>query len=423
MDFRFLIARRLLASPRRISLVSVLSGLSVAGVALGVTALIVVLSVMNGFFGVVRDLLVSFDPHVRIVATAQHEGLTEADSLRALALTLDPVISATPYVQGKALLTTDGGGDFNKVVIVRGIDPAQGPRDSGPAAAVTFGGFDLGVAEGQPGVVVGGSLASRLGLYPGTTPTRGSRIDLLSAPALERMLVQYPFGLPAAARFTVRGVYEMDEVFDQSNVYVALDQAQRLFRMGDRVSGLDLHLDDLDRAEAVKQALVEQLDAERYTVQTWYDLQQSLYAIMRLEKWGASLILALIIVVAAFNIVGSLTMIVVEKRRDLGALQAMGASRRDIRRIFLIEGMLVGGLGAGLGLVLGLGLAWAQQQYGLVKLAGAESFIIDAYPVDIQALDVAGIVVVALALCVAASVYPAARAARIEPADAVRNGG
>ncbi|MEL7169703.1 MAG: FtsX-like permease family protein [Bacteroidota bacterium] len=419
MDFRFLIARRLLASPRRVSLVSVLSGLSVAGVALGVTALIVVLSVMNGFFGVVRDLLVSFDPHVRIVATAQHEGLAEADSLRALVLDLEHVESATPYVQGKALLAADNGGADNKVVIVRGVEATHLPSETGPGAAVITGGFDLATADGQPGVVIGGALASRLGLYPGTTPTRGSRIDLLSAPALERMLVQYPFGLPAAARFTVRGIYEMDEVFDQSNVYVDLPQAQRLFRMGNRVTGLDLRLDDLDRAAEVKRTLQAQL-GERYTVQTWYDLQQSLYSVMRLEKWGASLILALIIVVAAFNIVGSLTMIVIEKRRDLGALQAMGASQRDIRRIFLIEGLLVGGLGAGLGLVLGLGMAWAQQQFGLVKLAGAESFIIDAYPVDIQALDVLGVTLVALALCVVASLYPATRAARIEPADAVR---
>jgi lipoprotein-releasing system permease protein len=155
-------------------------------------------------------------------------------------------------------------------------------------------------------------------------------------------------------------------------------------------------------------------------VQTWYDLQRSLYDVMRLEKWGASFVLALIIVVAAFNIVGSLTMIVIEKRRDLGALQAMGASRRDIRRIFLLEGALVGVIGSGVGLVLGLGLALAQQHFGLVPLAGAEAFIIDAYPVAVRWGDVALIVVVAVGLCAAASVYPAARASAVEPAQAVR---
>src|SRR5690606_17661360 len=124
-----------------------------------------------------------------------------------------------------------------------------------------------------------------------------------------------------------------------------------------------------------------------------------------LEKWGASFVLGLIIVVAAFNIVGSLTMIAIEKRRDLGVLQAVGAARRDIRRIFLLEGLLVGLVGSGIGLVAGLGLALAQQRIGLVPLAGAESFIIDAYPVAIRALDVALIVGVAVGLCAVAALY------------------
>jgi lipoprotein-releasing system permease protein len=186
--------------------------------------------------------------------------------------------------------------------------------------------------------------------------------------------------------------------------------------MPGQVSGIELRLDDLERAEAVKAALERKLDPERLRVQTWYDLQRSLYDVMRLEKWGASFVLALIIVVAAFNIVGSLTMIVIEKRRDLGALQAMGASRGDIRRIFLLEGLLVGVVGSGLGLAL------AQQHFGLVPLAGAESFIIDAYPVAVRVWDVVLIVAVAVGLCAAASLYPAARASAVEPAQAVRGG-
>jgi lipoprotein-releasing system permease protein len=140
---------------------------------------------------------------------------------------------------------------------------------------------------------------------------------------------------------------------------------------------------------------------------------------MQLEKWGASAILGLIVIVAAFNIVGSLTMVVIEKRADVGALQAMGVSRGDVRRIFLLEGALIGALGTGLGLVLGLGLAFLQQHYGLVPMAQAESFLIDAYPVSVQALDVVLIAVVSFGLCVLAALYPAVRAAAIEPARAV----
>ena len=418
MDYRFLIARRYLAASRRVSLVSIISGLSVAGVALGVMALIVVLSVMNGFYDIVRTLLVSFDPHVRIEAV-EGRGLTNADSLLRVARGLEHVESAAAYVEGKALLTYEGAPDETQVVVVRGVRAGAFADTLNAAMEATTGGsFDLGRVGGRAGIVLGTSLGLRLGLYPETTPGSGSRVALLSAPGIERVLTQ-PLGLPPLQPFVVRGLYELEPVYDASHVFIELGEAQRLFRMAGEVSGVELRLDDLERAEGVKAVLEQRLGAE-VRVQTWYDLQRSLYDVMRLEKWGASFVLALIIVVAAFNIVGSLTMIVIEKRRDLGALQAMGASRRDIRRIFLLEGVLVGVIGSGVGLALGLGLAFAQQQFGLVPLAGAESFIIDAYPVAVRGGDVALIVLVAVGLCAAAAVYPAARAAAVEPAQAVR---
>ena len=208
-------------------------------------------------------------------------------------------------------------------------------------------------------------------------------------------------------------------------MFVGLAEAQRLFQMTGRVTGLDLRLTDLDDAAAVQGVFQERLDAAfpgQYTVRTWYDLQGSLYSVMKLEKWAASAILALIIVVAAFNIVGALTMIVIEKQRDLGALQAMGASRADVRRIFLLEGLLVGGVGAGIGLALGLAVSLAQKTFGIVKMAEAGSFVIDAYPVAIRPFDVGVVLVVAVGLCALAAVYPAARAASIDPARAVQSG-
>jgi lipoprotein-releasing system permease protein len=166
--------------------------------------------------------------------------------------------------------------------------------------------------------------------------------------------------------------------------------------------------------------LEEQLDTEAFTVQTWYDLKKSLYDVMQLEKWGASAILMLIVLVAAFNIVGSLTMVVIQKRRDVGVLQAMGVSRNNIRAIFLAEGLLIGVLGTGLGLILGLGLAMLQKYFEVVPMAQAESFLIDAYPVSIHWADVALVTAIAMGLCMLASLYPAARAASIEPAQAVQ---
>jgi lipoprotein-releasing system permease protein len=428
MDFRLLIARRYLAGRRRLTLISVISGISVAGVAVGVAALVVVLSVMNGFFDVVRDLLVSYDPHVRIEATGGR-GLDDVDALAARVLAEDGIASATPYVEGKALLSTSSGGTLNQVVVVRGLDPRA--LDAEVQRSIRDGAFDLGRRDGAPGVVMGHALAARTGVFAGSAADDlvgidGSRISLLSASSLERALTMIPFGLPDQRAFAVRGTFELEPTYDETHVFVGLEEAQRLFRMPGTVSGLDVRLTDLDEAGAVRDRLERRLAAEvgpdRFVVRTWYDLQGSLYGVMKLEKWAASAILLLIIVVAAVNIVGALTMIVIEKRRDLGALQAMGASRRDVRRIFLLEGLLVGGLGTGIGLTLGLGLALLQKAFGFVKLAEAGSFVIDAYPVSIRALDVAGIVVVAVGLCALASVYPAARAAAVDPARAVQEG-
>ena len=410
-----------------------ISGISVAGVAVGVAALVVVLSVLNGFYDVVRDLLVSYDPHVRIEAVGG-AGVGRPDTLAALARAEPEVVSATAYVEGKALLTTEDGGTLNQVVVVRGVDP-RGLDDEVERSIVT-GQFDLGKTDGTSGIVMGAALAGRTGVRAadpgvdlevahGVGAVPGSRVSLLSATALQRAIGLYPFGLPDQRAFEVQGTFSLEPTYDESHVFVSLGEAQRLFQMAGRVTGIDLRLQDLDDAEAVKTRLQARLDAAfpgQFAVRTWYDLQGSLYTVMRLEKWAASAILALIIVVAAFNIVGALTMIVIEKRRDLGVLQAMGARRRDIRRIFLMEGLLVGGVGAGIGLALGLTISVVQKVFGVVKLAEAGSFVIDAYPVAIRPFDIGLVLVIAVGLCVLASVYPAARASQIDPARAVQSG-
>jgi lipoprotein-releasing system permease protein len=416
VDYRFQIARRYLASRREVSLISVITGISMTGVTLGVAALIVVLSVMNGFYDFVRDLLVSVDPHVRIVNT-EERGIANADSLLRVARSVNHVQTAAPYVEGKALLLPPKNAGANQVVQVRGIDPAaMGQTTPGMAT----GSFDVSrSAAGRPGIVMDVSIGQSLALVPGREGRSSSSVGLLSAPAIERTLTQV-FASPPVQRFEVRGLFEMRAATDRRRVFIGLDEAQRLFQTGSEVTGIDLRLDNLERASDVKTALQAQLPGDRYAVQTWYDLQQSLYDVMRLEKWGASAILGLIVIVAAFNIVGSLTMVVIEKRQDVGVLQAMGVSASNIRRIFLYEGALIGAVGTGGGLVLGLGLALLQKHFKLVPMAQAQSFLINAYPVSIQPLDIVLISVVAFGLCVLASLYPAVRAAAIEPARAVQ---
>ena len=398
------------------SLISIITGISMTGVTLGVASLIVVLSVMNGFYDFVRDLLVSVDSHVRVVS-AEERSLANADSLLRVARAADHVQGASHYVEGRALLLPPGGTSQPEVVQVRGVDPATVEQT---APAMATGQFDVGRGtSGTPGLVMDVSVGQGLGLVPGQGGGPANTVGLLSAPAVERTLTQV-FARPPVPRFAGRGLCERRAATDRQRVFVGLNQAQRFFRTGSRVTGIDLRLDNLERASTVKAHLQQQLPADRYKVQTWYDLQQSLYDVMRLEKWGASAILGLIILVAAFNIVGSLTMVVIQKRRDVGVLQAMGVSGKNIRRIFLLEGGLIGAVGTGLGLVLGLGLALLQKHFELVPMAQAESFLIDAYPVSIQVLDVVLIAVVAFGLCVLAALYPATRAASIQPARAVQ---
>jgi lipoprotein-releasing system permease protein len=414
VDYRFRIARRYLASRREVSLISIITGISTTGVVLGVAALIVVLSVMNGFYDFVRDLLVSFDPHVRIVS-AEGRSVANADSLLRIARETKHVTAAAPYVEGKALLLHQGTTTANRVVRVRGVDPSMVEA----APKMTTGTFSLAQdASGTPGVVLDRRLGRQVGLVPGQKARSANTVGLLSAPAIERTLTRV-FGSSPVQRFKARGFFQAQGASDEKQVFVSLTKAQQLFQTGSQVTGIDIRLDNLKRADAVKAALQRKLDSGRFAVQTWYDLKQSLYDVMRLEKWGASAILGLIVIVAAFNIVGSLTMVVIEKRPDIGALQAMGVSQTDVRRIFLLEGALIGALGTGLGLVLGLGLAFLQKYYKIVPMTQAESFLIDAYPVVVRPLDVILVAGVAFGLCVLASLYPAARAANVEPARAV----
>ncbi|MBX2822031.1 MAG: FtsX-like permease family protein [Rhodothermaceae bacterium] len=428
MDYRYYIARRYLIDWKKISMISLISGISFMGVVIGVFAMVVVLSVMNGFGDVVRGLLVDLDPHIRIVS-ANERGFKNADSLQAQLGTLDGVVSTSAYLEGKALLVRGGNVDANRVVLVRGVNQKQLAGVSSVVDQTTIGEFDVKRNEGRAGIVIGSRLGQELSLFTesdtdllsGTEDMVASQVQLLSAPGIERMMNSI-FSSPAASLFDVRGWYDMNTVpeYDETNVFIDLAEAQRLFRTPGEVSGIELRLEDSKLASRVKGDIQTMLSADKYEVLTWYDIRKELYDVMELEKWGASLIIALIIVIAAFNIVGSLTMVVMEKRYDIGVLMSMGVSREDIRKIFLLQGAIIGIAGTGVGLITGLGLCLLQQQFGLVPLIGSDSFILDAYPVSIEFLDVSIIVVITIGLCLLAAIYPAHRASLIKPAEAVQ---
>lgn len=400
------IARRYLFSKKSISLISTLTGISVLGVTIGTAVLIIVLSVFNGFFEVIKGLLLNNDPHIRI-ESAEGEAFYFTSELRNELQSIPQIKAVSPTVSGKALLTVDK--NRNRVVTVKGVDLSSYKQVTNLRENVSQGAVNFTVQNHTPGVLISSRLKSQLGLRMGTT------VALLSAEGMQHALTQ--FTVPRTARLEVRGFYSITQIVDVPPVYVSLRAAQRLFKYRNTVTAIELRLRNSGQAEAVQAALQERL-GEQYEVSTWYELKKAMYDVMRIEKWGAYLILMIIVLVAVLNIVGSLTMIVIQKKRDIGVLLTMGYTPDDIKKIFLKQGLLIGLIGCGIGGVLGLFLSWLQKVYGLIELSG--SFIIDAYPVSIQAGDIALILAGSLLLCLLASWYPAKRAAAVDPADAVR---
>lgn len=382
--------------------------ISISGVTIGTALLIIVLSVFNGFFEIIQGMLLANDPDIRI-EHAEDRSFFMPEEDKQQILNHPEVLSLSPYIEGKALVSQREG--RNRVVVVRGVEAERFAESSEREEILIEGGIDLDLADNRPGVLIGEQVSNSLGLRI------NDEFTLMSASGMQRALTQ--FAGPRTVNFQVRGIYSMQRMADESIIYINHQAAERLFDQLNRISGIDVNLTHHDRAEQTKQQLQAQL-GDAYTVQSWYDLQRPLYDIMNLEKWGAYLILMIIVLVAVLNIIGSLTMMVIQKKRDIGLLMSYGFTKNQIRRVFLHQGLYIGLIGCGLGGTLGLLLCWLQDRFELVKLAGAEAFIISAYPVDVVWSDVTLVLGGSLLLCLLASWYPSHRASGIQPADAVR---
>lgn len=400
------IARRYLFSRKHISLISTLTIISIIGVTIGTALLIVVLSVFNGFFDVIQGLLLQNDPDLRIESTASNSFLFTGDMKQKLSDI--PEIQATAsYVDGKALLAFEHSDD--KVVQVRGINKEEYFEVNNIDESISEGAINFQVRDRRPGMLINSQLLNDLNLR------MDDEVVLLSAAGMRKSLTQ--FSLPRSFRFEVRGSYSQIQISDGPGVFIDKEAAQRLFEIRNAISGIDVRLENTGQAESIKNKLQATLGPD-FKISTWYDLQKPLYDVMYLEKWSSYVILMIIVLVAVLNIIGSLTMIVIQKNRDIGILLTMGFTPSDIKNIFVRQGFYIGLIGCVIGGGLGLLLSWMQQQYGLIKLSSA--FIIDAYPVSISFVDVSIVLVGSLLLCLLASWYPAKRAAQVSPADAIR---
>ena len=407
MSVERFIAGRYVRSKQQMRFINIIMLVSVIGIAVGVAALIVVLSVFNGFNSVVTNVLVGFDPHIRIEA-ASGGRIADADSVLGVVRRHGDVAAAAPFIAGKALLVAQR---VNKVVMLRGVVDSTIDGVSGVKKRTILGSFAFADTPEQGSIVLGLTLADRLGTMV------GSSLAILSPVGVDAMMVQ--LSEPIVAPCTVAGIYDSNNKdYDAHYAFVSLETARRLFQLDNEVSGIDVRVTSIEKAEKVKDALQAKLGAP-YRVSSWYDLHKDLYSVMQIERWTAYIILCMIVCVATFNVLGSLTMGVIEKRRDIGILKTIGATQRSILKIFMVEGILVGTIGTLLGSVLGLVICYVQITYQVFPL-DPTVYIIPAIPVEVRWTDFLVVSGASMLLSILASLYPAGRAARLTPVEAIR---
>ncbi|NLP11529.1 lipoprotein-releasing ABC transporter permease subunit [bacterium] len=409
MPYELYIALRYLRSKRKTGFISLITYISIVGITIGVAALIIVLSVMNGLEREVRSRFLGVDSHLRLVRQDQ-EPMADYQKLMNQLQGLPHVQAISPYVEGKGLIKSR---EQQTGVLLRGILEESATQVTDLAKNINFGQLQLGptAAPGEselPGIVLGFNLADRLMV------TVGDKVSIASFDGL------FSFGrLPQLMQFRVTGYFETGLFeYDDAYAYVSIPSAQKLCKTGNSVTGLEMRLDHYEKADAVARVIRHTLPAD-YRPLTWRELNPNLFAWMQIEKWAAFIILCLIILVAAFNILSTLIMVTMEKTREIGILRSMGASQSSIQKIFTFQGALVGVLGTVLGDAIGYTLCRLQQVYKFFSLP-TDIYIISWLPVDMKVLDFVFITVAALLISFVAAVLPAARAAALDPVAALR---
>ncbi len=391
MSYEWFVAKRYLWSKRRHPFVGVVSTISVLGISVGVAALIVVLAVMNGFDEDLKERIIGTRAHLVI---EKEGGLADYESL-AGKLSLNPLIAgAAPFVEGQALVQKD---EWGAGVLVRGVDLDRERTVSKFFSYLTKG----SLSDREDGVVVGSELARRFRL------DIGSKILVLSQSSKK------PSAFIVEGLFT-SGMYD----YDANLVFLNLKNAQKLFELKNAVSGVSVALKKAELASDVKQKIQNALGYP-YAVRTWMDMNRTLFGALALEKIVMFLILALIILVACLNIAGSLTIMVMDKTKDIGVLKALGAGRSSLMKIFAFDGLTIGTIGASAGFLVGGALCFLLKKYKFVDLP-SDIYYFNRLPVRIDFFDTALVLFVAVFLSFISSLYPAFMAGRLDPVKALR---
>jgi len=414
MNYELFIGLRYLRARRSETFISLITVISVLGVMIGVMTLNVVMAVMTGFEETLRDRLLGINAHIALVKSGDQ--LRDYEQLLERVQKENGVAAAAPTIYGQVMLTS---GPRVSGVFVRGVDPDRVNRVVDIEKYVKEGSLQelkkpqaIQVEDRTvllPGVILGVRLANQLGVF------RGSPLQVVS-----------PLGSPTAIgvipkvrRFVVVGIFDsgMSEI-DSTLVYMSLGDAQKFFEIGDAVTNIEIRVQDVYQAKTVADSIQRKLGFP-YLTEDWSRLWPNLFSALKLEKTVYFLVLLLMVLIGAFNIISTLIMVVMEKRKDIAILQSMGATRAGIRKIFLIKGCVIGVVGTALGVLFGLAICLLIQKYRFIELP-KDVFLISTVPVRIYWSNFLLVGFASLGVCLLASIYPARQAAKLDPVEIIR---
>jgi lipoprotein-releasing system permease protein len=408
MFLELFIGMRYLRAKRKQAFISVITVISVLGVMVGVMALLVVLSVMNGFRADLMMKILGVNSHLLVMnherAFANYKQIVEKVSQ------VDGTVAATPFVYGQVMVNKSGNVSG---AILRGIDPEKADRVLSIGRMITEGSIDsLGKTQGRlPPLIMGRELARQLGVY------RGDTLHLISP---EGKLT--PLGrVPSTQAYSVTAVFDSGMYeYDASMVFVSLEAAQAFLGLGNRITGIEVRVEDVYRSDRVGKN-IEAVLGDRFWTKDWKVMNRSLFSALRLEKFAMFVILTMIVLVGALNIISTLVMVVMEKTRDVAILRAMGASAKSIMSIFMLQGLLVGFIGTLAGLASGLGICHLLARYKFISLP-SDVYYISTLPVRVEFWDVCTVAIAAVVISFMATLYPSWHASQLNPVEAIRYG-
>lgn len=408
LPYELFLALRYLKSKRKQTFVSMITLISVGGVALGVMALIIVLSVMSGFENDLRNKILGTNAHIFVLKLGG-KGLESPEQVLAQIKGVKNVVEASPFTMNQVMITSE---DNVTGVVLRGIDPKNEGRVTDLTRNLKEGGLS-GLTSGGAlgsGIILGRELARHLGISLGDPVNVVSPLGGIAT----------PLGfMPKVKRFQVVGIFEVGMYeYDSSLAYISIPAAQDFFKMRSAVSGIEVKIDNIYQAKEVAARIQKQL-GYAYWTRDWMEMNRNLFSALKLERIAMFIILVLIVLVAAFNIISTLTMMVIEKGREIGILKSMGATARSIMAVFMLQGMVIGLVGTVLGCLLGYGACWALDTYKFIKLPG-DVYYIDSLPVLMKGIDFLIVSLSALAISFLATLYPSRQAAKLDPVVAIR---